>query len=113
MNDLINNLAVAIQEDTLQNGGLVYLHWMEKEATDRQNSVYSAETIAALKAASSLFDNCNFYGADEQVGLSLEIPPVSEEQANEACSILKRFLSPQDYESLEWDVCKPGGRLLW
>lgn len=113
MFELLNAIGEQVNKEVMSKGGVLALCWEELNETSRKSSIYTEgqEELSASIKALNLGERLKigFYEA----GLCLESFNISEDEANKVCDILKNFMSEEDYESLEWDVCHPNGRMVW
>lgn len=101
-----------------EGGGFKLLGWEELNHVKREESIYNHTHVEhLLSAINSILTPFLLEEGDEELlevelascGLCLAIPPVTREGWVAINSILKEVLSPEDYQSLDWELCWEDG----
>ena len=121
INDMLNFFGVDEEfhsEVVSEGGGFKLLGWEELNQVDREDSIYSEEHVEKLLSSiHSILTPYLLEEGDEELleielapcGLCMAIPPVTTEGWLVINSILKEVLTPEDYQSLDWDLCWKDG----
>lgn len=101
-----------------EGGGFKLLGWEELNQVKREESIYTEEqTTSLLESLNHVLIPYLLEEGDEELlevelapcGLCLAIPPVTREGWVAINSILKEVLSPEDFQSLDWELCWSNG----
>ena len=101
-----------------EGGGFKLLGWEELNQVKREESIYTEYHVEKL--LSSINQDLTPFLLEEgdeellevelaRCGLCLAIPPVTREGWVAINSILKEVLSPEDFQSLDWELCWSNG----
>lgn len=111
----------ALVKHHLENGGLLSLSWEELNEVERDVSLYNSSI--AIDLLDSLETHLKPHVPEEDMeyleveqancGLCINIPPIKPVLVEGVMKVLHKYLSDEDIESLEWDVCNEDGTSYW
>lgn len=105
-------------EVSSEGGGFKVLGWEELNQTSREVSIYTEEHVdKLLSSINTILTPFLLEEGDEKYlevelarcGLCIAIPPVTTEGWIAINGILQEVLTPEDYQSLYWELCWNNG----
>ena len=121
INDLLEFFSIDEEfhaEVSSDGGGFKLLGWEELNQVDREDSVYTQQHVdKLLSCINQILTPFLLEEGDEDLleieiarcGLCIAIPPVTTEGWVAINSIIKEVLTPEDYQSLDWNLCYADG----